>query len=92
MHKTLISLFLSLLLCMPLGAEGFLKGKILYFDEGKEIAERSGASFDFSLTGGLSTGSSLSILSVERALEKAGLKPSNELALMKPAASPMRKT
>lgn len=71
MHKTLISLFLSLLLCMPLGAEGFLKGKILYFDEGKEIAERSGASFDFSLTGGLSTGSSLSILSVERALEKA---------------------
>ena len=71
MRRISVALFLSLLLCAPLGAEGFLKGKILYFDSGKSIAERGGTSADFSLTGGLSTSSSLSLLSVERALEKA---------------------
>ena len=71
MRRTSVALLLSLLLCTPLGAEGFLKGKILYFDSGKSIAERGGTHADFSLTGGLSTSSSLSLLSVERALEKA---------------------
>ena len=71
MRRTSVALLLSLLLCAPLGAEGFLKGKILYFDSGKSIAERGGTRADFSLTGGLSTSSSLSLLSVERALEKA---------------------
>ena len=71
MKKELTALLVSLLLWVPLGAQGFLKGKILYFDAGKAIAERGGTNVDFSLTGGLSTSSSLSLLSVERALEKA---------------------
>ena len=71
MRRTTVALLLSLLLYTPLGAESFLKGKILYFDSGKSIAERGGTHADFSLTGGLSTSSSLSLLSVERALEKA---------------------
>ena len=70
MKKYLIALLLPLL-AAPLSAQEFLKGKILYFDEGKGIAERGGTDFDFSLTGGLSTSSSLSLLNVERALEKA---------------------
>ena len=71
MKKTFTCFFLALLLCVPLGAQGFLKGKILYFDAGNNLSEQSGSSFRFSLTGGLSISNSLSILSVERALEKA---------------------
>ena len=70
MKKYLIALLLPLM-AVPLSAQEFLKGKILYFDEGKGIAERGGTDFDFSLTGGLSTSSSISLLNVERALEKA---------------------
>lgn len=70
MKKYLIALFLPLM-AAPLSAQEFLKGKILYFDEGKGIAERGGSDFNFSLTGGLSTSSSISLLDVERALEKA---------------------
>lgn len=71
MRKTSIAWLLSLLLCQSLGAQGFLKGKILYFDAGKGLAERGGTRFTLSLPGGLSSGSTLSLLSVERALEKA---------------------
>ena len=71
MKRFCASLLLALLLCAPLGAQGFLKGKILYFDAGDKISERSGSGFQFSLLGGLSVNSSLSLLSVERALEKA---------------------
>lgn len=70
MKKYLIA-FLLPLLALPLPAQEFLKGKILYFDEGKAIAERGGTSVDFSLLGGLSSSSSISLLNVERALEKA---------------------
>ena len=71
MKRTCACLLLALLLSVPSGAQGFLKGKILYFDAGDNLSERSGSSFRFSLTGGLSVSSSLSVLSVERALEKA---------------------
>ena len=71
MRKTSIALLVSLLLSVPMGAQGFLKGKILYFDAGKGVAERGGTSYTLSLPGGLSSGSTLSLLSVERALEKA---------------------
>ena len=70
MKKYLIALLLPLL-AAPLSAQEFLKGKILYFDEGKGIAERGGSNFDFSLIGGLSSSSTISLLNVERALEKA---------------------
>lgn len=71
MRKTSIALLVSLLLSVPMGAQGFLKGKILFFDAGKGVAERGGTSYTLSLPGGLSSGSTLSLLSVERALEKA---------------------
>ena len=71
MKKTFACLLLALLLGAPLGAQGFLKGKILYFDAGNNLSEQTGSSFRFSLLGGLSISNSLSILSVERALEKA---------------------
>ena len=71
MKKTFACLLLALFLWAPLGAQGFLKGKILYFDAGNNLSEQTGSSFRFSLLGGLSISNSLSILSVERALEKA---------------------
>ena len=71
MKRTIACLLLTLLLGAPLGAQGFLKGKILYFDAGNNLSEQTGSSFRFSLLGGLSISNSLSILSVERALEKA---------------------
>ena len=80
MKKTCACLLLALLLCAPLGAQGFLKGKILYFDAGDNLSERSGSGFKFSLLGGLSMSSSLSLLSVERALEKAA--EDNDIAMV----------
>ena len=80
MKKSCACLLLALLLCAPLGAQGFLKGKILYFDAGDNLSERSGSSFKFSLLGGLSMSSSLSLLSVERALEKAA--EDNDIAMV----------
>ncbi|MBQ9192218.1 MAG: signal peptide peptidase SppA [Bacteroidales bacterium] len=71
MKRSFACLLLALALCAPLRAQGFLKGKILYFDAGDHLSERSGSSFQFSLSGGLSVNSTLSLLSVERALEKA---------------------
>ena len=80
MKRFCACLLLALLLGAPLGAQGFLKGKILYFDPGDNLSERSGSSFKFSLTGGLSVSSSLSLFSVERALEKAA--DDNDIAMV----------
>ena len=80
MKRFCACLLLALLLGAPLGAQGFLKGKILYFDAGDNLSERSGSSFKFSLTGGLSVSSSLSLFSVERALEKAA--DDNDIAMV----------
>lgn len=71
MKKSFTCLLLALLLGTPSGAQGFLKGKILYFDAGAHLSEQRGSSFQFSLLDGLSVSSSISLLSVERALEKA---------------------
>ena len=71
MKKSFTCLLLALLLGTPSGAQGFLKGKILYFDAGANLSEQRGSSFQFSLLDGLSVSSSISLLSVERALEKA---------------------
>ena len=80
MKRFCACLLLTLLLGAPLGAQGFLKGKILYFDAGDNLSERSGSSFNFSLLGGLSVSSSLSLFSVERALEKAA--DDNDIAMV----------
>ena len=80
MKRFFACLLLVLLLGAPLGAQGFLKGKILYFDAGDNLSERSGSSFKFSLLGGLSVSSSLSLFSVERALEKAA--DDNDIAMV----------
>ena len=80
MKRFCACLLLALLLGAPLGAQGFLKGKILYFDAGDHVSERSGSSFRFSLLGGLSVSSSLSLFSVERALEKAA--DDNDIAMV----------
>ena len=80
MKKLCTCLLLALLLCAPSDAQGFLKGKILYFDAGDNLSERSGSSFKFSLLGGLSVSSSLSLFSVERALEKAA--DDNDIAMV----------
>ena len=80
MKRFCACLLLALLLGMPSGAQGFLKGKILYFDAGENLSERSGNSFSFSLLGGLSVSSSLSLFSVERALEKAA--DDNDIAMV----------
>ena len=73
LNLLLAAAFLSVSTILP--AQGYLKGKILYFDNGISITERGGSSFDFSLLGGLDTKSSVSLLSVERALEKAAEDP-----------------
>ena len=80
MKRICACLLLALLLGAPLGAQGFLKGKILYLDAGDNLSERSGSSFKFSLLGGLSVSSSLSLFSVERALEKAA--DDNDIAMV----------
>ena len=80
MKRFCACLLLALLLSAQLGAQGFLKGKILYFDAGDNLSERSGSSFKFSLLGGLSVSSSLSLFSVERALEKAA--DDNDIAMV----------
>ncbi len=49
---------------------GFLKGKILRLDANESITERGGGSLEIGL-GGLSKGSSIALLDVERALRKA---------------------
>ena len=53
-----------------MAADGYLKGKILKIEMEDVVAERGGSSFSISLSG-INTGSALSVLAVERALQKA---------------------
>lgn len=72
MRRFFISVCIAILACtLANGADtGFLKGKILKIDMQDVVAERGGNSFQISLSG-INTGSSVSLLSLERALEKA---------------------
>ena len=60
----------ALLIAINVSAKDFLKGKLLTINLKEAVAERGDKSFDLSL-GGLSMNSSVSLLSLERALEKA---------------------
>ena len=82
LNLLLAAAFLSVSTILP--AQGYLKGKILYFDNGISVTERGGSSFDFSLLGGLDTKSSVSLLSVERALEKAAEDPEIAMVFFRP--------
>ncbi len=82
LNLLLAAAFLSVSTILP--AQGYLKGKILYFDNGISVTERGGSSFDFSLLGGLDTKSSVSLLSVERALEKAAEDPEIAMVFIRP--------
>ncbi len=68
--KRIITLLLLFATVTVWAGDGFLKGKILKIDTRDAIAERGGSSMSLSLSG-VSSSSSLSLLSVERALEKA---------------------
>lgn len=70
MKRLFLLVLLPLSLSFNAAAEGFLKGKILKLDSDKPIAERNENSFGFSMSG-FSMSSSLSLLSVERAIQKA---------------------
>ena len=72
MKKLILSAAACLLLCTgAFSAEkSFLKGKILKIDLKESIAERGGSAFSIGL-GGINTISTLSLLGVERALQKA---------------------
>ncbi len=60
----------TLLSLSAFAGEGFLKGKILKIDMQDAVSERGGSAITLGL-GGLSSSSSLSLLSIERALENA---------------------
>ena len=69
--KKLLTLLLAFATVVTASAgDGFLKGKILKIDSRDLIAERGGSSMSVTLSG-ISSSSSLSLLSVERALERA---------------------
>ena len=71
MRKFLIALcFGAIISNSSFAADGFLKGKILKIDMKDVVSEKGGSSFSIGL-GGLHTGSSVSLLSLERALDKA---------------------
>lgn len=72
MKKMILTAAACMLLCTgAFSAEkGFLKGKILKIDLKESIAERGGSSFSIGLSG-INTSSAVSLLGVERALEKA---------------------
>ena len=72
MKKLILSAAACLLLCTGVfsAEKGFLKGKILKIDLKESIDERGGSAFSIGL-GGISTSSAVSLLGVERALEKA---------------------
>ena len=71
MVKKLLFACIAALSCLGAGAgTDFLKGRILKLDSGSSISERGGSSFSIG-AGGISSSSSISLLSVERALEKA---------------------
>lgn len=60
----------ALSIAVNASAHDFLKGKLLTINLKESVAERGDKSFDLSL-GGLSMNSTISLLSLERALEKA---------------------
>ena len=75
MKRIAVALFLSVVMILPGQAQDFLKGKVLKIDMSDTIAEKGSESTPFSLDldlpiGGFS-GSKVSLLSLERALEKA---------------------
>ena len=70
MRRTIVICFALLLSLSVQAAEGFLKGKLLKIDMKDVIAERGGNSFSVSL-GGFDFSSTVSLLDMERALDKA---------------------
>ncbi len=70
MRRTIVFCFAVLLSLSVQAAEGFLKGKLLKIDMKDVIAERGGNSFSVSL-GGFDFSSTVSLLDMERALDKA---------------------
>ena len=70
MRKTVFCALFALLCLNTQAANGFLKGKLLKIDMKDVIAERGGNSFSISL-GGFNMSSSVSLLDMERALDKA---------------------
>ena len=71
MRKFLFALCLGAIVSLQaIAGDGFLKGKILKIDIGEAVAVRGGSSFSIGL-GGISFSSSVSLLSIERALQKA---------------------
>ena len=70
MRKTVFCALFALLCLNTQAANGFLQGKLLKIDMKDVIAERGGNSFSISL-GGFNMSSSVSLLDMERALDKA---------------------
>ena len=70
MRRTIVICFALLLSLSVQAAEGFLKGKLLTIEMKDVIAERGGNSFSVSL-GGFDFSSTVSLLDMERALDKA---------------------
>ena len=70
MRRTIVFCFALLLSLSVQAAEGFLKGNLLKIEMKDVIAERGGNSFNVSL-GGFDMSSSVSLLDMERALDKA---------------------
>ena len=70
MRRTIVFCFAVLLSLSVQAVEGFLKGKLLKIDMKDVIAERGGNSFSVSL-GGFDFSSTVSLLDMERALDKA---------------------
>ena len=75
MKRIAVALLLSIVVILPGQAQNFLKGKVLKIDMSDTIAEKGSESTPFSLDLGLPIGgfdgSKVSLLSLERALEKA---------------------
>ncbi|MCR5519360.1 MAG: hypothetical protein K6F21_03420 [Bacteroidales bacterium] len=66
----LLACILTLTLFTAQAKEGFLKGKILKIDTKDMVAERSGSNYNIGLSG-ISSTHSISLLSLERAIERA---------------------
>lgn len=75
MKRIAVALLLSIVVILPGQAQDFLKGKVLKIDMSDTIAEKGSESTPFTLDLGLPIGgfdgSKVSLLSLERALEKA---------------------
>ena len=75
MKRLTVSLFLAVLMILPGQAQDFLKGKVLKIDMSDTVAEKGSEGSPFNLDLGLPIGgfdgAKVSLLSLERALEKA---------------------